>query len=212
MSRNGAVTDVVAAGDVGQCFLAAVAAVDRLALLVRRQLRLTSQLHTTGHSARSPFSGAIRIRSRSNSASPPSTVSMSRPCEVVVSAHGSVSDRNPALRSAIAASVFHQIPRRSREPVKTRHHRHVAQLQPSINRRSGAPSVLAPLTRNLRGRSSCIRPWSVAAPRYASRSRRPAIPARTYISGLSSHGAREHRSFWHPDIRGAAEFRHLTLP
>jgi hypothetical protein len=44
-----------------------------------------------------------RISSRSNSASPPSTVSIKRPCGVVVSAHASPSDRNPAPTFAIVS-------------------------------------------------------------------------------------------------------------
>src|SRR5271168_4116877 len=61
-----------------------------------------------------------RINSRSNSASPPSTVSIKRPCAVVVSAHVSWSERNPAPLPVIAASVFR------RSPVEARHHQHVA--------------------------------------------------------------------------------------
>jgi hypothetical protein len=51
-----------------------------------------------------------RISSRSNSANPPRTVSIRRPCALVVSAHVSPSEWNPALRSVIVARVF----RRSR--------------------------------------------------------------------------------------------------
>ena len=49
-----------------------------------------------------------RINSRSNSASPPRTVSISRPCGVVVSAHASPSDRNPAPCSPILAKTFNR--------------------------------------------------------------------------------------------------------
>jgi len=49
-----------------------------------------------------------RIRSRSNSASPPSTVSINRPCDVVVSAHVSPRDLKPAFLPVIAASVFNR--------------------------------------------------------------------------------------------------------
>lgn len=45
-----------------------------------------------------------RISSRSNSARPPSTVSMSLPCAVVVSAQASLRDRKPAFDSAMDAS------------------------------------------------------------------------------------------------------------
>ncbi len=40
--------------------------------------------------------------------SPPSTVSISRPCDLVVSAHASPKDRNPAFLLVIAASVFNR--------------------------------------------------------------------------------------------------------
>ena len=47
-----------------------------------------------------------RISARSNSAKPPSTVSMRRPCGVVVSAHVSLSERKPALAFATASSTL----------------------------------------------------------------------------------------------------------
>ena len=47
-----------------------------------------------------------RIKSRSNWARPPSTVSIGRPCEVVVSAHASPSEPKPACLLVIAASVL----------------------------------------------------------------------------------------------------------
>jgi len=46
----------------------------------------------------------VRISSRSNSANPPNTVSISRPCAVVVSAHVSLRDLKPAPFSAIVPS------------------------------------------------------------------------------------------------------------
>ena len=45
-----------------------------------------------------------QINSRSNSARPPSTISIKRPCAVVVSAHVSLSERNPAPLPVTAAS------------------------------------------------------------------------------------------------------------
>src|ERR1035441_662265 len=45
------------------------------------------------------------LRSFSNSANPPSTVTISRPCAVVVSAHASPSERKPALRSVTVPRV-----------------------------------------------------------------------------------------------------------
>jgi hypothetical protein len=47
-----------------------------------------------------------RINSRSNSAKPPSTVSISRPCGVVVSAQASASDLKPAPFLAMVSSVL----------------------------------------------------------------------------------------------------------
>jgi hypothetical protein len=47
-----------------------------------------------------------RISSRSNSAKPPSTVNISRPCGVVVSAHLSVSDLKPAPALAIMSRIL----------------------------------------------------------------------------------------------------------
>src|SRR5215813_8426158 len=47
-----------------------------------------------------------RISSRSNSAKPPRTVSISRPCAVVVSAHVSLSERKPAPRFPISSSTL----------------------------------------------------------------------------------------------------------
>jgi hypothetical protein len=41
-------------------------------------------------------------------AEPDATVSIKRPCAVVVSAHVSPSDRKPAFLSVIAASVFNR--------------------------------------------------------------------------------------------------------
>src|SRR6476619_6537294 len=48
----------------------------------------------------------LRIRWRSNSASPPRTVSINRPCGVVVSAQGSPSDLKLAPASPIVARVL----------------------------------------------------------------------------------------------------------
>jgi hypothetical protein len=76
-----------------------------------------SGTHVTGphHLGRSsalqpvPCCNRVRIRDRvPNSARPPSTVSISRPCDVVVSAHASPSERKPAFLPVIAASVFNR--------------------------------------------------------------------------------------------------------
>jgi hypothetical protein len=52
-------------------------------------------------------------------------VSISRPCEVVVSAHASPRERNPALRSVMAARVFNRWLGRSRQAVEPVNHQHV---------------------------------------------------------------------------------------
>jgi hypothetical protein len=74
--RGRAVADVVAARDVGQRFPAAVAAPDRLAPPVCGQLRFPSELHAARLGPLAPSAVRARIRSRSNSASPLSTVSL----------------------------------------------------------------------------------------------------------------------------------------
>jgi hypothetical protein len=91
--RNRAVADIVTARDVARS-VARIAALDRLSLLVRRELRLAAELDAVGHRAR-PSLVRARISSRSNSARPPSTIVIERPCGVV-SAHVSPSDRKPA--------------------------------------------------------------------------------------------------------------------
>ena len=59
-----------------------------------------------------PSAVRVRIRSRSTSARPPSTASIKRPVRVLVSAHGSASDRN----SALASTIRLMIPNRSKVP------------------------------------------------------------------------------------------------
>ena len=52
---------------------------------------------------------SLRITAHSaSSASPPRTVSIKRPCDVVVSAHVSPRDLKPAFLAVIAASVFNR--------------------------------------------------------------------------------------------------------
>ena len=70
-----------------------------------------------------------RISSRSNSARPPKTVSINRPCAVVVSAHVSCRDLKPAPASAMAANVLSE----SLVDLANRsacHHEHVAGREP----------------------------------------------------------------------------------
>jgi hypothetical protein len=84
-------------------------AANRLSLLVKSELRFAAQLHASGLGALTSFagSGANQIALELG---PPRTVSISRPCGVLVSAHESPSDRKPAFLSVMAAMVF----RRSR--------------------------------------------------------------------------------------------------
>ena len=63
-----------------------VAAFDRFLFLVRRKFRRASHVNTARLRALAAFAGASAVNSRSNSARPPNTVSISRPCGVVVSA------------------------------------------------------------------------------------------------------------------------------
>jgi hypothetical protein len=75
-----------------------------------------------------PSAVRVRIRSRSTSASPPSTASIKRLVLVPVSAHGSASDRNcpPAFTIRLAIDDGEQIERAARQPVDARHRHYVA--------------------------------------------------------------------------------------
>jgi hypothetical protein len=87
-----------------------------------------------------------RMSSRSNSARPARTVSIRRPCALVVSAHVSRNDRKPAPLPPIAARVL----RRSRIDLASRSSRVTRRTSPSLRassaRFSPARSVRAPLT------------------------------------------------------------------
>ena len=86
-----------------------------------------------------------RIRSRSNSARPPSTVSINLPCAVVVSAHASANERKPAPAFAIASMML----RRSRVDRASRSSRVTSSVSPSAivfkARVSSLRSAFAPL-------------------------------------------------------------------
>src|SRR6266567_3827231 len=79
---------------------------------------IVARATSVGRSTRNPLAFArsrpspvrVRISSRSNSAKPPNTVSINRPCAVVVSAQASLSDLKPAPFAPIVPSKF----RRSR--------------------------------------------------------------------------------------------------
>jgi hypothetical protein len=103
-------------------FVAVVAALDRLAYLVIGEFEFRPHFHALRLGAFRPSPVRARINSRSNSASPPSTVNIRRPCAVVVSAHVSPRDLNPAFFAAIAATVL----RRSRVDRASRSGVHIA--------------------------------------------------------------------------------------
>ena len=79
-----------------------------LPLLVWGQLEGAAQALASGLGLCASLTCSGLISSRSNSASPPSTVSMSLPCGVVVSAQASPRDVNPAPFSVMEASVFNR--------------------------------------------------------------------------------------------------------
>ena len=118
--RNRAVADVVPAGDLAHRLAVAVAAADRLPLRCSVNFGLRSSLTPRALARARPSVVRAWINSFSNSASPPNTVSISRPCGVVVSAvslprtvlmsgvghmvvsaHASLWDREPASFSRL---------------------------------------------------------------------------------------------------------------
>ena len=72
-----------------------------------------------------PSAVRVRIRSRSTSASPPSTANINRPVLLVLSAHGSAKDLNGALASTIRLTMLNRS-NVLRKPVDPRHRHHVA--------------------------------------------------------------------------------------
>jgi hypothetical protein len=99
------VAHVVGAGDLAHWPPVAVAASDRLALLMIGQFRFAAELAPLALARSRPSPVRVRIKSLSNSARPPNTVSIKRPCAVMVSAHVSPSEQKPAFLTVIAASV-----------------------------------------------------------------------------------------------------------
>jgi hypothetical protein len=75
-----------------------------------------------------PSAVRVRIRSRSTSASPPSTASIKRPVLLVLSAHGSAKGQGSELRLGVhdALDDGEQIEGAAREAVDARHCHHVA--------------------------------------------------------------------------------------
>jgi len=101
--------DVVAPRDLAQWLAVTVATTNRFALLmVSVSFGLRPSLTPRAIARSRPSAVRARINPFSNSASPPSIVSINRPHGVVVSAHVSAKERKPDLRSAIAARVFNR--------------------------------------------------------------------------------------------------------
>jgi hypothetical protein len=137
--RNRPPANVVAAGDLAERFPAGLDALGRLVPLMRRKGRPAAKPDTVRLGAGASLGWCGRgISSRSNSARPPSTVNIKRPCVVVVSAHASPSDRKLATML-----------RRSRVDRARRSRRVTMRTSPasswSRTRRSWARSVFAPL-------------------------------------------------------------------
>ena len=102
--RNRSETDVVGASDPLSVSPAVRrASASRLCSVVNFGLRPSFTPRALARSR--PSEVRVRIRSRSTSARPPSTAIIRRPVAVEVSAHGSASDRNCALRSTIDFTI-----------------------------------------------------------------------------------------------------------
>src|SRR2546427_4687729 len=96
---------VIGAGDLRQR-LAVGATTVRLALLVRGEFWPAAEFDAACLRAYASLTVRARISSRSNSAKPPRTGSIRRPCGVVVSAQASPGDLKPAPVAVMAASVL----------------------------------------------------------------------------------------------------------
>jgi hypothetical protein len=81
-----------------------------------------------------------RISSRSNSAKPPKTVNISRPCGVVVSAQASPNDLKPAPALAITSRILS----RSRVDRANRSSRVTTRTSPRSRLKFGRPAALTP--------------------------------------------------------------------
>jgi hypothetical protein len=123
-----------------------------------------------------------RINSRSNSAKPPRTVSMSLPCGVVVSAQLSLSERKPAPRFASSSSRLSKslVERASRSSRVTTSTSPCSSLR--ITLANSGRSVFAPGAFSLKmlpqpaACSSAI--WLARSPRFSPRPHRRCWPAR----------------------------------
>jgi hypothetical protein len=103
-------------------------ALDRLLLLMMGERRLAPILTPFATARSRPSPVRARINSRSNSASPSSTVSIRRPYAVVVSAHVSLRERKPALGGDRRQCV-QKIAGRAGQPVKARQRQHLRFFQ-----------------------------------------------------------------------------------
>jgi hypothetical protein len=130
---------------------------------------------------RTPFAfAAIRpalvrstIKLRSKSAMPANTVSTMRPAGVVVSAHGSASERRPAPASLIRSAIARRSPSIGRGGLAGDRH-HVAGRKWSSIRASSGRSALRPGSLFLEdadaaGRARAARCWSRSWPRVETR-------------------------------------------
>jgi hypothetical protein len=120
------VRDVVAAGNLAHWLAVVVAATDRLPLLVFGQFRFAAELDAAFLGAFPSFAGAVRIKSLSNSPSPPRTVSIQA---AVCRGGGSpcVAERaETGLLAGDRRKGVQQVAGGSRQPVEPCHHQHVA--------------------------------------------------------------------------------------
>jgi hypothetical protein len=107
---------------------------------------LRPELDATGLGARTSFTGARADQiSLELGQAAEHGQGIRRPCGIVVSAHASPSERKPALRSAIAASVFNRSRVDRARRSEPRHRQHVAGVEHVENRRNCARSVFAPV-------------------------------------------------------------------
>jgi hypothetical protein len=95
----------VAAGNLAHWLAVMVTAADRLPLLVVGHFRFAAKLDASGLGAFASLSGASADQLFLDSARPPKTVSIKRPCGVVVSAHTSAKDRKPACLPVICPTL-----------------------------------------------------------------------------------------------------------
>jgi hypothetical protein len=136
--RNCRVADVAASGNVRQTF-PRPAPSQGLARLTRRQPGLPAEPRAPRHRPSAPFARTRHDQRASNSAKPASTVTISLPCGVVVSAQVSASERKPAPTLPIASSVLSRSLVLRGEPTQSRHDQGIARDQGSDRSRQRLP-------------------------------------------------------------------------